>query len=93
MGSPIRRSRGILHKAKGDHLDRVHSDQKVLEMIRHGGWSLLSEAKSLKTRSRDYQDCVHSDQMVLVMARLKSGPCERRPNSRSVFLWLRQRIL
>jgi hypothetical protein len=25
--------RNILHRAKGDHLDRVHSDQKVLEMI------------------------------------------------------------
>jgi hypothetical protein len=30
------RSREILHHAKGDHLDRVHSDQMVLEMIRRG---------------------------------------------------------
>jgi hypothetical protein len=41
-------SRDILRKAKGDHLVRVHSDEKVLEMIRWEGWSLLSEAKSLK---------------------------------------------
>jgi hypothetical protein len=31
----------VLHKAMGDHLDRVHSDQKVLKMIRQGGWSLF----------------------------------------------------
>jgi hypothetical protein len=24
---------------QGDHLDRVHSDQMVLEMIKGGGWS------------------------------------------------------
>jgi hypothetical protein len=29
-------SRDMLRKAKGDHLDQVHSDQKILEMIRHG---------------------------------------------------------
>jgi hypothetical protein len=29
-------SRDILLQAKGDHLDRVHSDQMVLEMIRQG---------------------------------------------------------
>jgi hypothetical protein len=29
-------SRDMLHKAKWDHLDRVHSDQMVLEMIRRG---------------------------------------------------------
>jgi hypothetical protein len=41
----------ILHKAKGDHLDRVHSDQMVLQMIGGGDWSFLSEAKSPKTNS------------------------------------------
>jgi hypothetical protein len=30
------RSRDILLQAKGDHLDRVRSDQMVLEMIRQG---------------------------------------------------------
>jgi hypothetical protein len=33
---PIGCSRGILCQAKGDYLDRVHSDQKVLEVIRWG---------------------------------------------------------
>jgi hypothetical protein len=36
---PTMRSREILLQAMGDHLDRVHSDQMVLEMIRRGGWS------------------------------------------------------
>ncbi len=30
------RSRDILQQAKGDHLDRVHSDQMVLEITRRG---------------------------------------------------------
>jgi hypothetical protein len=30
------RSRDILRNAKGDHVDQVHSDQMVLEMIRQG---------------------------------------------------------
>ncbi len=29
-------SKDILQQAKGDHLDRVHSDQMFLEMIRRG---------------------------------------------------------
>jgi hypothetical protein len=33
---PTMHSRDILLQAKGDHLDRVHSDQMVLEMIRRG---------------------------------------------------------
>jgi hypothetical protein len=33
---PTMHSRDILFQAKGDHLDRVHSDQMVLEMIRLG---------------------------------------------------------
>jgi hypothetical protein len=36
---PTMCSGDILHQAKGDHLDRVHSDQIVLEMIKGGGWS------------------------------------------------------
>jgi hypothetical protein len=32
-------SRDILLQAKGDHLDRVHSDQMVLKMIRRRSWS------------------------------------------------------
>jgi hypothetical protein len=34
MENPTMRSKRILHKAKGDHLELVHLDQKVLEMIR-----------------------------------------------------------
>jgi hypothetical protein len=30
---PSTYSRDILHQAKGDHLDQVHSDQMVLKMI------------------------------------------------------------
>ncbi len=33
---PTMRSRDILQQDKGDHLDQVHSDQMVLEMIRWG---------------------------------------------------------
>ncbi len=47
-------SREILRHAKGDHLDQVHSDQIVNEMIRQGRlvrWSCSSvKAKRLKTR-------------------------------------------
>jgi hypothetical protein len=46
---------------------------------------LLSEAKGLKTSSRDHQTRVHSDQMVLAMARLEAGLCERWTNSRTTF--------
>jgi hypothetical protein len=41
---PTMRSRDILLQAKGDHLDRVHSDQMVPEMIRQGGWSGRTKA-------------------------------------------------
>ncbi len=47
-------SRNILLQDKGNHLDRVHSDQMVLEMIRQGRLvrysSSSAEAKSLKIR-------------------------------------------
>jgi hypothetical protein len=33
---PTMHSREILLQAKGNHLDRVHSDQMVLKMIRLG---------------------------------------------------------
>jgi hypothetical protein len=39
----------MLHKAKGNYLDQVHLDQKVLKMIRWKRLVLgLEEAKSLK---------------------------------------------
>jgi hypothetical protein len=65
-------SSGILHKAKGDQL---HSEQKVLEIIRKGRLVLLSEAKSLKKLKEDYQARVHSYQMVLVIARQEASAC------------------
>jgi hypothetical protein len=50
---PTMYSRDIMHKGQGDHLDRVHPDQKVLEMIRQGMlvlfMSFSSEVKRLKT--------------------------------------------
>ncbi len=69
----------MLLKAKGDHLDKVHSDQKVLEMIRHRMLVLVIEGQGSQTSSRDHQARVHSDQMVLVMARWEAGPCKWRP--------------
>jgi hypothetical protein len=75
---PTCRSNDILHNANGDHLDRVYSGQKVIEVTRWGGWSFWSEATSLKTKPRDHQAQVHSDQMGLVMARQEAGPCEWR---------------
>ncbi len=42
-----------MRKAKGDYLDQVYLDQKVLEMIRQERLVLVIGAKSLKTRSRD----------------------------------------
>jgi hypothetical protein len=52
--------RGHITQAKGDHLDQVHPDQKVLEVIRW--WRLVQESQHY---SRDHQARVHSDQMVL----------------------------
>jgi hypothetical protein len=74
---PIGCSRDICSKPTAD---RVHSDQMVLEMIRQGRLVLVmwSEAKSLKTSSRDYQAWVHLDQLVLVMAMREAGPREQR---------------
>jgi hypothetical protein len=47
-----------------DHLDRIHSDQKVFEMR-----LVLIKAKSLKTNSKEnYEARVDSDQMVLWIA-------------------------
>ncbi len=39
----------ILHKAKGYHLDRVHSDQKILEMIRWGRLVLVIGGQESQT--------------------------------------------
>jgi hypothetical protein len=74
-------SRDILHKAKGGHLDQVHSDQMVLEMIRRGRLVLvIGGQESQNSLKEDYQARVHLDQMVLVIARQEYGSCQQRPN-------------
>ncbi len=77
---PTGSSRGIFCQAKGDHLDQVHSDQKVLDVIRWGRLVLVIGGQESQTCSRDHQAWVHSDQMVLVMARWEAGPRKRTSN-------------
>ncbi len=61
------------------HLDGVHSDLKVLEMIRWGMLILVIRGQESQTpSSRDHQAQVHPDQMVLMMARQEAGPQERK---------------
>jgi hypothetical protein len=67
----------MLRKAKGDHLDGVHLDQKVLEAIKHGRLVLVIRGQESRTSSRDQQARVHSEQMVLVTARWEAGPSSR----------------
>jgi hypothetical protein len=43
-------SQNILHFAKGDHLDRVHSDQKDLKMIRQGKLVLVIGAQEFQNQ-------------------------------------------
>jgi hypothetical protein len=42
---PKKTFKGNLHKAKGDYLNRVYSDQMVLVMALAGGCKALTEAK------------------------------------------------
>jgi hypothetical protein len=49
-GDPTGPSRDILHKANGDHLDRVHADQKVLEVIGRGRLVLVIRGHLLVTQ-------------------------------------------
>ncbi len=48
------RSRDILRKAKGDHLDRVNSDQMVLEINRQGRLVIVIRGQDAQTNSKDY---------------------------------------
>ncbi len=43
-------SMGILHKAKGNYLDWVHSDQKALKVIRQGRLVLVIEGQASHTQ-------------------------------------------
>jgi hypothetical protein len=58
--------------SQGDHLDRVHSVQMVLEMIRRGNWSGRVEAqrrlKVSKLRAKGLFD-YHSSETVVKAAR------------------------
>jgi hypothetical protein len=73
-------SRDTLLKAKGDHLDRVHPDEMVLEMVRWGRLVLfIGSQESQNLLKGDWQPRVHSDQAVLVLVGREAGPCERRP--------------
>ncbi len=42
---PTMHSRDILLQAKGNHLDRVHSEQRIIDMIRRGVWSSRTVAQ------------------------------------------------
>ncbi len=69
-----------MRKAKRDHLGRVHTDQKVLEMIRQRRLVLfIGDQESQNQLKEDYQARVHSDQQVLVIVRREAGPCLWRP--------------
>ncbi len=45
-------------KPMGDHVDRVHSDQMVLEMIRWGGWPsrAIAQQRPRKSQNQGYRD-------------------------------------
>jgi hypothetical protein len=51
-------SRDILCKAKGDHLDRVHSDQMVLEMIRQAMLVLFIGGQKSQINSKRLSDLI-----------------------------------
>jgi hypothetical protein len=52
-------SRDILDKAKRYYFDRVHSKQKVLEVIRPGRLVIYWRPRISKTSSRNHQGHVH----------------------------------
>jgi hypothetical protein len=71
-------SRDILLQAKGDHLDRVHSDQMVLDMIRQGCWFGRAVAqrrpRASKLRLKGLSD-YHSNEIAVEAARWEArGP-------------------
>ncbi len=55
------------------HDARVHADQMVLVMARHGGWTAVRQwPRTLKSKLNlmgDYQTRVHPGQMALVVVR------------------------
>jgi hypothetical protein len=79
MGGSYLALKRHITQSKEDHLDRVHSDQNVLNGIRQGRLVLVIEGQDCQTNSRDHQPPVHLDQMVLVMARQETGLHRRKP--------------
>jgi hypothetical protein len=72
MRVPTMCSRDILHQAKGDHLDRVHSDQMVLEMTCRGDWSRRAIAQRRPRVSKlglKGPSDSHSNEIVVKVAR------------------------
>ncbi len=70
---PTEHFRDKLHKAKGDHLDWVHPDQKVLEMIRQGRLVLVIGGQEPQTKLKEPSGSSSLEQMVLMMARREAG--------------------
>jgi hypothetical protein len=75
---PTMHPRDILLKAKGDHLDQVHSDQMVLVMIRRGRLSGRAAAQQRprvsKLRAKGLSD-YHSNEIAVEAARQEArGP-------------------
>jgi hypothetical protein len=70
------RSRDILQQANGDHLNRVHSDQMVLEMIRRGRLVRYShssaEARVSKLGLKGPSN-YHSNEIAVEAARREGG--------------------
>jgi hypothetical protein len=71
----------------GAHLDQVHSDQKVLEMISQGRLILVIKGQeSQQISSRDHQAQVYSGRKGLVMARGEAGLNKQRPERKGYTL-------
>ncbi len=41
---------GNLHESPGERMDRVHSDQMVLRIVRRGGWTVWQWPKATQGR-------------------------------------------
>ncbi len=67
-------SRDILHKAKGDHLDRVHSNQVVLEINRGEAGPCYRRPRVSKLTQRKLSGFSSLDQMVPVIPRKRLVP-------------------
>jgi hypothetical protein len=61
LGNPTKHSWVILRKAKGDHLDRVHSDQNVLKMIKWGRLVLIIGGQESQTQGTSGSSPFRSD--------------------------------